>query len=109
MENSTLKLKIKKNDMVVVIGGKDRGKTGKVISLVKDKNRAYVSGLNIIKKHQKPTQANQKGGIIEKESSIDLSNLMLFCSKCDKGVRVKIAVDKNQKKVRQCKKCGNTV
>lgn len=109
MQNVNKKIKIKKNDTVVVITGKDSRKTGKVINIDRQKGRAYISGLNIVKKHQKPTQDNAKGGIIDKEASINISNLMLFCSKCDKGVKIKYEFDKDNKKIRKCRKCSNKI
>ena len=71
-------MNIKKDDMVKVITGRDRGKTGRVIKVFPEKNRLIVEGLNLVKKHQKPTQENQQGGIVEKESSIHRSNVMLL-------------------------------
>jgi large subunit ribosomal protein L24 len=104
-----IKLKLKKDDIVTVIAGKEKGKTGKVIDVIKAKNRVLVAGLNIVKKHEKPNPKNEKGGIIDKEASIALSNLMLLCSKCNKGVRVKIEKDDTGKTVRNCKKCASKI
>jgi large subunit ribosomal protein L24 len=99
---------IRKNDMVVLIAGKDKGKTGKVLEILHDKNRARVEKLNMVKRHQKPTQKLRQGGIVEKEASIHISNLMIHCSKCGKGVRTGMKMIKD-KKVRVCKKCGVSI
>ncbi len=103
-----LKFKIRKNDRVQVITGKDRGKVGKVLRVIPRKSRAIVEGVNIVKKHQKPTPGSQ-GGIIEKESSIHISNLMLICPKCTDPVRVGFKILEDGSKVRICKKCGEVI
>ncbi len=100
---------IRKNDNVVVIAGKEKGKKGKVLSVLVGRNRALVEKLNIVKRAQRPTQKMPKGGIVEKEASIHLSNLMLFCSKCNKGVRSGVKIAKEGKKTRICKKCGESL
>lgn len=107
---------IKTGDTVVVIAGKDRftkdkkgnivPTTGKVIKVYPKTNRVLVEGVNIVKKHQKPTQANQNGGIIEKEAPIDASNVMLLDPKENKPTRVGIKIDENGKKIRVSKKSG---
>ncbi len=91
---------IKKGDSVVVITGKDKGKTGKVLQAFPKKERVIVEGVNMIKKHQKPTQVNQQGGIIEKEAPIHVSNVMLYDSKAKSGTRVRYKKLDNGKKVR---------
>lgn len=97
---------IKKNDLVKVISGKEKGKTGKVLKIVTKTNRAVVEKLNLVKRHTKPNQKEPHGGIVEKEATIHVSNLQLFCSKCSKSVRVvRKELDKG-KKVRACAKCG---
>ena len=73
--------RLRKNDMVQVISGEYKGKTGKILKVIPEKNRAIVEGINMIKRHTKPTPKNQQGGIVEKEASIDLSNIMLLCPK----------------------------
>ncbi|MBW2557381.1 MAG: 50S ribosomal protein L24 [Deltaproteobacteria bacterium] len=95
---------IKKNDMVKVIAGKEKGKTGKVLNVVREKNRVVIEKTNLIKKHQK-ADATGKGGIVEKEAPLHVSNVMLICSKCNTGVRVGYKVLEDGKKVRICKKC----
>lgn len=79
--------RLKKGDIVKIIAGKERGKTGKVLKIVVDKDQVVVEKLNIVKRHKKP-DAKAKGGIVEKEGPINISNVMFLCSKCDTGVRV---------------------
>ena len=108
------KIHVKTDDTVLVISGKDAGKSGKVVKVDTGKGRVYVSGLNIVTKHQKAKGQNKPASIIETEGSIDASNVMLVCPKCGKGVRVahKVSVtsDANGKKQRKmtriCKKCN---
>ncbi|MDO8643523.1 MAG: 50S ribosomal protein L24 [bacterium] len=100
---------IHKNDTVMVISGKEKGKTGKVLAVFPSNNRATVEKLNIVKRHQKPNQKLKQGGIVEKEASVHISNLMVYCSKCRKPVRIGAKVDKDGKKTRNCKKCGEKV
>jgi len=95
---------VKKGDTVQVTTGKEKGKTGKVLTIIKDKNRVVVEKMNMVKKHQRP-DAKGKGGVVEKEGSIHMSNLMLMCNKCNTGVRIGFKVLEDGKKVRICKKC----
>ena len=104
---------VKSKDTVVVITGQDKGKQGKVLVAEPKKNRVVVEGVAMVKKHQKPRMQGQPGGIVEKEAAIDVSNVMLFCPKCNAGRRFgsKVTVtEKDGKKVRNvirvCKKCG---
>ncbi|MBZ5499599.1 MAG: 50S ribosomal protein L24 [Acidobacteriia bacterium] len=104
------KAHIRKNDQVYVLLGKDRGKTGKVLRVFPDKNRAIVEGLNFIQKHTRPNpQKNVKGGILPKESSIHLSNLMVVCKRCNKRARVGFNVMQDGRKARVCKKCNESM
>lgn len=96
---------IKKGDIVQIILGKEKGKTGKVLTILKEKNRVIVEKLNMVKKHQRP-DAHGKGGVVEKEGAVHLSNVMLMCNKCNAGVRVGYRVLEDGKKVRVCKKCS---
>lgn len=100
---------IRKNDTVQVITGKYKGKTGKVIAVLAERGRAVVEKLNMVKRHQKATQKLPQGGVVEKEASFDLSNLLIFCAKCSKGRRVGVKVGKDGKKQRVCKKCGENL
>lgn len=97
-------LNVKKGDQVVVITGKDAGKKGKVLACYPDKNRVVVEGVNIITKHQKPRSAQDKGGIIKREGTIDVSNVMIVCPTCGKATRVK-HIEQDGRNVRVCK-CG---
>jgi len=99
---------IKRNDTVKVLAGKDKGKTGRVIMVFPKKNRALVEGVNYVKKHARQTQQNQKGGIMQKEMPIQISNLMLMCKSCNKPARVEINITADGK-IRVCKKCKETI
>lgn len=105
---SELKTKLKKGDRVKVINGKDSGKEGNILSFLPKKNRVIVEGVNIIKKHQKASQMS-KGGIIEKEASVHISNVMLVCPHCNKTTRIGAKYLENNAKARYCKKCGDTI
>ncbi len=96
---------LKKDDKVMVIGGKDKGKSGKIKQVLHARNRVVVEKLNLVKRHTKPGMDQTQGGIIEKESSIHRSNVMLFCEKCDKPVRYGVRTMEDNSKVRYCKKC----
>ena len=100
-------MKIKKDDMVKIITGKDKGKTGRVIKVFPSRNRLVVEGLNLIKKHQRPTQENQQGGIVEKEASLHVSNVMLLHK--NKSTRVSYKILDNGKKVRYSNKLGGKI
>lgn len=99
---------IKKGDMVQIIAGRERGKTGKVARILRLKDRLVVEGLNMVKRHTKPSQKNPQGGIIEKESPLHYSNVLLLCPKCNRGVRVAVST-KGDKKIRSCKKCKTAI
>jgi large subunit ribosomal protein L24 len=99
---------VKKNDLVMVTAGKDEGKTGKVLRINKKKDRLVVEKVNMVKRHVKPTQKT-KGGIMEKESPIHVSNVMIYCEKCSKPVRVGKKLLEDGKKVRFCKKCDEVI
>ncbi len=102
-------IKLKKNDSVMVLAGKEKGKVGKIIRIDKDDNRVYIEKINMIKRHIKPRSAQEPGGIIDKEAGLDISNIGLYCSKCKKPVRFSVKVNENNKKIRICKKCGSEV
>lgn len=99
------KLNIKKGDNVVVISGKDKGKTGKILQVASNQNRAVVDGINIVTKHQKPKNQKDKGGLIKKPAPIDMSNIMVVCPACGKATRIS-RKEIEGKNVRICKKCG---
>jgi large subunit ribosomal protein L24 len=100
-----MSLSIKTNDIVIIISGNERGKKGKVLEVDRSKNRVLVQGINIVKKHQKPTRQIQKGGIIDMEKPIHRSKVMLICQKCNKPTRIATKFLADGKKVRYCKKC----
>lgn len=103
------KLHVKKDDVVMVISGKDKGKKGRVIAAYPRENRVLVEGVNMVKKHQKPSQVNPQGGIIEKEAAIHVSNVMHIDPKSGKVTRIGYKVLDNGKKVRVAKKSGEVI
>jgi len=103
-----MKLKIKKGDKVIVITGKDKGKTGEVTKVLVQENKVIVSGINIAKRHTKPSQESA-GGIISKEMPIHISNVAYVDPKTNKPTRLGIKMDKNGRKVRVAKKSGEVV
>jgi large subunit ribosomal protein L24 len=96
---------LRKGDSVVVIAGKEKGKRGRVLRLVTDKGRVVIERVNMVKRHTKPTQRNPRGGILEKEGPVELSNVALWCGKCVAARRHRIDT-KDEKKRRVCVKCG---
>jgi large subunit ribosomal protein L24 len=100
---------IKKDDFVKVIAGKDRGKQGKVIRVFPKEQRITVERISMIKRHTRPTQKMQQGGIIEREGKIHVSNVMLVCVKCERGVRIGHKYLEDRKKVRICRRCGEVL
>jgi large subunit ribosomal protein L24 len=96
---------LKKGDLVKVIAGKEKGRTGKILKTIREKDRVVVEKLNLLKKHKK-ADGKSKGGVIEKEGSIHASNVLLICNKCDTGVRLGYKILEDGKKVRVCKKCN---
>ena len=103
------KLKIKKGDEVVILTGKDKGSKGEVLKVLPEERREIVQGVNVVKKHRKPTQLNPQGGIETIEKSIDVSNVALVDPKEGKATRVGFKVLKDGKKVRVAKRSGETV
>lgn len=103
------KLKIRKGDTVMVISGNSAGKSGRVLDIIREKNRAIVEGVNIITKHSKPTQQNPDGGIIKKEASIHLSNLMVVDPKTSEPTRIGRKLNDKNKLVRYSKKSGEVI
>jgi large subunit ribosomal protein L24 len=107
-------MRIRTDDQVMVIGGKDAGKTGRVVRTEPKKRRVYVEGLNIIKRHERPRSQGdlknaQAGGIVEKEGPIDVSNVMLLDPKDNKPSRVGVRLDKGGKRVRYAKRTGTEI
>jgi len=101
-------MKIKKNDNVAVISGKDKGKSGKVLRAMPKADKLLIESINIIKRHQRPRKQGEKGQILQMPSPIHVSNVMLICPKCSKPTRVGYRLEGGGK-LRICKKCGGTV
>ena len=104
-------MKIKRNDKVVIIKGKDRGKTGKVLHVLKDDERVIVENVNLTKKATRPNRKNPKGGLVEFPAPINIANVQIICSHCGKKTRIgyRVAKDKQTKKERICRKCQATI
>lgn len=100
------KLHVRSGDYVEVIAGKDKGKRGKILGVEPERSRVIVEGVNIVKRHTKPSRQNTQGGIIEKPAPIHSSNVLLYCKQCEKGVRTGKKFLDDGEKVRYCKKCG---
>ena len=100
---------VKRGDLVAVIAGAERGKRGKVLRVLPDRGRVIVEKVNMIKKHQRPTQKLWQCGIIEREGSLNLSNVMVVCAKCDRPARTGVKMLSEGKKVRVCKRCGEMI
>jgi len=106
---SSIKLKLKKDDIVEVIAGREKGKKGKIRALFPNNGKVTVEKLNMLKRHTKPSAQNKQGGIIEKEGMLAISNVLLVCDKCGKGVRIKRKKLEDGKRVRVCIKCGDVI
>ncbi len=102
-----MRAQIRKNDTVMVITGRERGKTGKVLRVLPEKNRALIERLNLVKRHTKARGPQMPHGIVEKEAPIHLSNLMLVCDKCNVPVRMGKRVLEDGRAVRVCRRCGD--
>ncbi len=103
------KLHVKKDDTVSILSGKDKGKTGRVLRVLPEKGRVVVESINIVKRHTRPNQQNSEGGILEKEATLDISNVQLVCSSCDTAARTGMRTLDDGNKVRFCKKCNEIV
>ena len=101
--------KIKRNDQVQVLTGKDRGKRGPVRSVLPKKERAVVTGINMVKRHRRSTNPAQPGGILDLEAPIQLSNLAVVCKSCDRAARVGFRLLEDGRKVRFCKRCDEAI
>jgi large subunit ribosomal protein L24 len=103
-------LNVRKNDQVKVLAGKDRGKTGRVLRVFPQRNRAIVENVNTVRRHTRPNpQKNIQGGVVEREGPIHISNLQVICPECDQPVRVGIQFLSDGKKVRVCRSCSGTI
>jgi len=102
-------LGIKKNDTVILISGDEKGKSGRVLSILPSKDRVIIERLNMIKKHMRQSKTYSQDGIIEKEAPVYMTKVMLVCPKCSKPTRIGNTILENGKKIRSCKKCGEVV
>lgn len=102
-------MQIRKNDSVMVIAGRERGKTGKVLRVIPDKDAVIIERLNLVKRHTRPRGPQQPGGIIEKEASMHISNLMIICDKCNAPVRIGNKTLADGKKIRFCRRCNEAL
>jgi len=100
---------LKKDDVVMVIAGKEKGKSGRILKLLPKKNRVIVEKVNMIKRHTKPTRQMPQGGVLEKEGSIHVSNVMIICHRCNVPVRIGKRIMEDGSKVRVCRKCGEVL
>ena len=100
---------IRKNDTVVVIAGREKGKRGKVLFVLPARERVIVEHVNMIKRHQRPTQKLRQGGIIEREAPLHVSNVMVVCGKCDRPTRVGVQVLADGRRARVCRRCREIV
>jgi large subunit ribosomal protein L24 len=100
--------RIKKDDVVIAVAGVDRGKKGKVLYMQPAKQRVLVEGLNLRKKALRKSEENPQGGITEKENNIAISNVMLFCPKCNKGVKITNEHDEAKGALRKCRVCSHS-
>ncbi len=105
---SASKLKLRKNDNVMVIKGRERGKTGKVLRVLPAENRVVIERLNLVKRHTKPRGAGSSGGILEKEAPLQAANVMIMCDRCNAPVRIGFKTS-DDGKVRICRRCGETL
>jgi large subunit ribosomal protein L24 len=103
------KVHVRKGDTTLVIAGKNAGKKGKVLRVIPENSKVVVEGVNVVKRHTRPTQKLPQGGIMQKEAPIHSSNVMLFCSKCNSPTRVGKKILDNGEKIRICKKCGEAI
>jgi len=101
--------RIRRGDTVAVMAGKERGKRGKVLRVLRDTGRVVVEKVNMVKRHQRPTQKLRQGGIIERENPLALSNVLVVCGRCDRPVRTGIKVLTDGRKLRVCRRCGEAV
>jgi large subunit ribosomal protein L24 len=100
---------LKKDDLVEVLSGREKGKTGKILKVVRDKNQVVVEKVNMIKRHSRPSPTTGQGGIIEKEAPLHVSKVKLICPKCAKAGRVRVTRTADQKKSRVCPKCKELI
>ncbi len=102
-------LTLKKGDTVTVISGKDRGKTGKIVSTQAESGKVIVEGVNMVTTHKKPRKAGDPGGIIKREAAVYVAKVMLVCPKCHEPARTGVRIAENGEKTRVCRRCGNSI
>lgn len=102
------KIHVRKQDTVVVVSGKDKGKIGEVLQVLPKNGKVLVKGVNVVTKHEKPSRANMQGGLVHVEAPIYSSKVMLYCTNCKTATRIAHKVLEDGTKVRVCKKCGET-
>ena len=102
-------MKIKKNDNVIIITGKDKGQKGKVLKVFREAEKVLVEGINLKKKRQRPRKQGEKGQTIDMPHPVSFSNVALYCPSCGRGVRVGTSLKNGLKKLRVCKKCGKEI
>jgi large subunit ribosomal protein L24 len=100
-------LHIRKNDIVKIMTGKEKGKVGRVLKVDREKGRIFIEKVNMVKRHVKPGKTHPQGGIVEKEAPLAYSNVLVMCDKCNKPARIAMRVDESGEKHRTCKRCGD--
>ena len=100
--------RLKKGDMVKVLVGKDKGKTGKILKAIPEKNKVVIEKINVVKKHKRPDQKG-KGGVVEREAAMDVSKVGIICGKCKETTRIKNRILDDGKKIRICSKCNDVI
>jgi large subunit ribosomal protein L24 len=102
-------LHIRRNDIVKVMAGREKGKVGKVLKVDREAGSVIVEKINMVKRHAKPGNTNPQGGIIEKEAPLAYSNVMIMCDKCNRTTRVSMVVEESGERYRACKRCGDVL
>ncbi|MCL5966253.1 MAG: 50S ribosomal protein L24 [Deltaproteobacteria bacterium] len=102
-------LRIRRNDIVKVMVGREKGKVGRVLKVDREKGRVLIEKINMVKRHAKPGKTNPQGGIVEKEAPIAYSNVLIMCDKCNKPTRVAMAADESGERSRTCRRCGSVL
>jgi large subunit ribosomal protein L24 len=108
-EMSEATMHIRKNDIVKITAGKEKGKVGRVLKVDREKMKVFIEKINMVKRHTKPGKTHPQGGIVEKEAPLAYSNVLIMCDKCNKPTRVKMSIDANGEKTRACKRCGDSL
>ncbi len=103
------RLKIRKNDIVKIMSGKEKGKVGRVLKVDGERERVFVEKINMVKRHAKPSKAHPQGGVVEKEAPLAYSNVLLMCDKCNKPTRVRMIVEESGARSRACRRCGTPI